>query len=214
MKRNRILTAILLLAACVAGLWFAFQMVQQISNNEREKISTSEFSETRRQADSAFEMGKWDQAIEFYEQMLIADPFDGEARIRKAWCELKFANQIEKSTEANIGPTESNSPETEQSLRLIAEAKEDLEVCLDSPFHRNLARRNLAQIAVREGRQEDAIQLLDEAVKDGYATNEGIENLDDFESLLENSKLEAVLKKEQLNRGSMYRRVFSAPPVN
>ncbi len=143
-----------LLAAMIIGTEF-FQ------NDARQEKTTDEFANLspRQQADTWFDLQRWDRAGKIYQNILQEDPFNALALFRAGYC-LHQAKEYDEAIETYNRATDFSE------VRLIAHY-------------------NLACIYAVTDRPDQALDHLRQSIEAGFLTRNGITADPDFASLLD-----------------------------
>jgi len=126
----------------------AFYMLTMfVGADDKFSAERSNFSRDRLLADEYFDNEQWEEAIEHYDQLLLEDPFNELAIVRKARADLKVTQQRlrelkerKSSASGNQGLVERIDSEMDQTVSASVALQEEI---LDSHHYRILGLRNI-----------------------------------------------------------------------
>ncbi len=206
MNRNefmkRIFRDLFILLVFCGGFFLLIQAVNLFGSDNLPQ-APSEHSYNRQQADSFMTRKQYGRAAEFYKQMTIDDPDNGQAWYALANCSLQRRRELRRYAYQN-SPNESTNPRVAGARKRAAEyadrAIEPLKKSIDFARYRNLARILLAEIYASKGEDDTAIKFIRDAMDDGYFTKAGLGMNYDFQTLRGSDEFDSLIGRENLNR--------------
>lgn len=217
MNTKRLLRDFLILVVAGGGLWSIYQTFSMFGGQITAAPEASAFSPIRERADKNYSANRWEQAAEAYRELAAEDPFNGTAwfRLGASWLFQREDLKREYNAQANRSlPDEARVAELQELITAAeTQAAAAFRRSVDFAYYRNESRRQLAGILVAQGQTEDGLEMLEEAVRDGYCTRYSLSRAPEFESLADNPRFGRILEQEMDNLNTMVRRRDNLPNV-
>lgn len=205
-KQTLIRDLSLLFIGCL--VLFGVVTVVSMFGGEANGQTQSEFSSARRMAELSAKKRNWPNAVAGNQKLLELDPHNGHALYFLATSKYQVAMKSQKALK-NAKDQGLSSNEIEQlEATFLVDTKSTMESfrkCIDFARYRNRARAYLALLHMIQGENDEAIELLDEAVDDGYYNQQN--RLVAFNQLSSHPRFSDIAQKERANRERTFGRI-------